>query len=392
MTVADVNPFFLSPEQRAAFKDQVASARNEGIFTPPAYKRDTLQIPGARGGANRGSSASDPDKGFVFVTTSDYPGFENIQGTEMAPAAGGARGQRAVLTPPEYQQNCQVCHGADMAGAGGAPSLIGLGSRMNLNDFKITIVSGKGQMPARPDLNENVVTTLYTFLSGTSAGGGGAGGFGRGARGGATEPMTGPVVADGGAPGGLVPALNEAQLRARYGGNNRFVGPPYPEGVDAPKTRLYSNYAVTQSLIGPPWSEIVAYDLNKGTIMWKKPLGEDLEAEKEGGKNTGMLAGGEHQAMVVTAAGLVFVTAKDGVLRAFDETSGDEIWTYKMPAGLTGTASMYEVQGREYLVVGSGAGPNFGMGRGGGGGGGRAAPTNGDWSNLGYIAFALPKK
>jgi hypothetical protein len=50
------------------------------------------------------------------------------------------------------------------------------------------------------------------------------------------------------------------------------------------------------------------------------------------------------------------------------------------------------VQGREYLVVGSGAGPNFGMGRGGGGGGGRAAPTNGDWSNLGYIAFALPKK
>jgi quinoprotein glucose dehydrogenase len=145
---------------------------------------------------------------------------------------------------------------------------------------------------------------------------------------------------------------------------------------------------VTQGLIGPPWSEIVAYDLNKGTIMWKKPLGEDLEAEKEGGKNTGMLAGGEHDGMVVTKTGLVFVTAHDGIMRAFDETTGDEVWSYKMPAGLSGAPSMYEEGGRQYLVVGSGPPPTFGMGRGGGGGRGVA----GDQTNLGYIAFALPKK
>jgi quinoprotein glucose dehydrogenase len=263
-----------------------------------------------------------------------------------------------------------------------------MGSRLTLADFKLIMVSGKGQMPARPDLNDTVVNTLYAFLSNNAGGRGGRGGAG-GRGGGGGEPMTGPVVADGGAPGGLVPALNEQQLRQMYGGNNRFVGPPYPEGVTAPPQRLYSNYAVTQGLIGPPWSEIVGYDLNKGIIMWHKPLGEDLEAEKEGGKNTGMLAGGEHVGMVVTKTGLVFVTAKDGIMRAFDEQTGEEVWSYKMPAGLSGAPSMYEVGGRQYLVVGSGPAPSFGLGRGGGGGRGNAT---GDQTNLGYIVFVLPKK
>jgi hypothetical protein len=29
---------------------------------------------------------------------------------------------------------------------------------------------------------------------------------------------------------------------------------------------------------------VVAYDLNKGTIKWKEPLGQDAAAEAEGGK------------------------------------------------------------------------------------------------------------
>jgi quinoprotein glucose dehydrogenase len=145
---------------------------------------------------------------------------------------------------------------------------------------------------------------------------------------------------------------------------------------------------LVQGVIGPPWSEIVAYDLNKGTIRWRKPLGEDEEAIKEGGKNTGMLAGGERVGMVVTATGLVFVTSKDGKMRAFDADNGDELWTYKMPAGLIGLPSMYEVQGREYLVVGSGPAPTFGLNRGRGGFGGGAATG----ANQGYVVFALPKK
>ena len=158
--------------------------------------------------------------------------------------------------------------------------------------------------------------------------------------------------------------------------------------MEAPDQRLYSDYGLVQGVIGPPWSEIVAYDLNKGIIKWRKPLGEDEEAVREGAKNTGMLAGGERVGMVVTATGLVFVTAKDGKMRAFDADNGDELWTYKMPAGLIGLPSVYEVGGREYLVVGSGPAPSFGLGRGGRGGGGFGR-GGGDTTNMGYIAFAL---
>lgn len=386
MTPDDINPFFLAPEERADWKEKIGSARNEGLFTPPAYKRDTVQLPGSRGGSNRGTSASDPQRGLVFVTSSDYPSLLNIQGPELpvTPSTAAARAPGGAPAPPEYQENCQSCHGADLAGSAEAPSLAGVTSRLTLPDFTMIVVSGKGQMPAHPGLDADAVKALYNYLAGPGSGGIEA------ARAVKPAPMSGPVVADGGVPGGLLPSFNPMQLRAQYGGNNRFVGPPYPEGVAAPQ-RLYSNYGLAQGVIGPPWSEIICYDLNTGTIRWRKPLGEDEDAAKAGGKGTGMLAGGERVGMVVTATGLVFVTAKDGKMRAFDVENGDEVWTYKMPAGLTGLPSVYEVEGREYLVVGSGPPPVFGL-RPGGMRLFEEDAASGNLTNRGYIAFALPKK
>ena len=84
MTVDDINPFFLSPAERAEWTTRVKNARNEGLFTPPAYQRDTVQIPGARGGSNWGTTAADPDNGLVFLTTQDWPSIVNVEGTETA--------------------------------------------------------------------------------------------------------------------------------------------------------------------------------------------------------------------------------------------------------------------------------------------------------------------
>jgi quinoprotein glucose dehydrogenase len=381
MAADDVNPFLLTPEERATWKEKIASARNEGLFTPAGYMRDTVQIPGSRGGSNRGTSASDPENGLFFVTSSDFPSLINIQGPELPVTTGaaGGRGPGGVAAPAEYQQNCQSCHGADLAGSVEVPPLAGVTSRITLPEFKMIVASGKGQMPAHPDLDAAAVDTLYNYLASASGGGAAA----------ESRPMTGPVVANGGAPGGLLPApLNPRRLTALYGGNNRFVGPPYPDGIVAPQ-RLYSNYGLVTGVIGPPWSEIICYDLNTGTIRWRKPLGEDEEALKEGGKNTGMLAGGERVGMVVTSTGLVFVTAKDGKMRALDVDNGDELWTYKMPAGLTGLPSIYEAQGREYLVVGSGAPPVFGLKKGARGFGENVPAA--DQATLGYVVFALPR-
>ena len=76
-TVDDLSPY-LSPEDRAKFRDQILSARNEGLFTPPA-KRGTIQMPGNNGGANWGGAAVDPNQGTLVVVSKDLPSLLKLE-------------------------------------------------------------------------------------------------------------------------------------------------------------------------------------------------------------------------------------------------------------------------------------------------------------------------
>jgi len=70
-TVDDLSPF-LRPEDRARFRDEILSARNEGMFTPPG-RGNTIEMPGNNGGANWGGAAVDPRSGMLFVMSKDLP-------------------------------------------------------------------------------------------------------------------------------------------------------------------------------------------------------------------------------------------------------------------------------------------------------------------------------
>jgi glucose dehydrogenase len=70
-TVDDLSPF-LNPQDRARFRDNILSARNEGLFTPPG-QRGTIQMPGNNGGANWGGAAVDPGNGLLYVVSKDLP-------------------------------------------------------------------------------------------------------------------------------------------------------------------------------------------------------------------------------------------------------------------------------------------------------------------------------
>ncbi len=70
-TVDDLSPY-LSQEDRAKFRDQMLTARNEGLFTPPS-KRGTVQMPGNNGGANWGGAAVEPLTGKLVVASKDLP-------------------------------------------------------------------------------------------------------------------------------------------------------------------------------------------------------------------------------------------------------------------------------------------------------------------------------
>jgi quinoprotein glucose dehydrogenase len=70
-TADDLSPY-LSPQDRARFRDEILSARNEGMFTPPGT-RNTVQMPGNNGGANWGGAAVDPTAGLLYVVSKDLP-------------------------------------------------------------------------------------------------------------------------------------------------------------------------------------------------------------------------------------------------------------------------------------------------------------------------------
>jgi quinoprotein glucose dehydrogenase len=192
-------------------------------------------------------------------------------------------------------------------------------------------------------------------------------------------------VASGGAPGGL-----DTRRPAGF----RPGGPapvPYPEGVEAPSQRFYTGYGLSYPFIlSPPWSSLVAYDLNAGTIKWRVPLGEDRDAVAEGAKGTGLPRGSQRMGMVVTSSGLVFATARDGKLRAFDADTGATIWTHEMPHGFEGIPSMYAINGRQYLVVS--ATTSLVWGRKSLGGSEPWVKKDAGTPPGGYVVFALPEK
>jgi len=70
-TADDLSPY-LDPEERARYRDELLSARNEGLFTPPGT-RNTVQMPGNNGGANWGGAAVDPTNGMLYVVSKDLP-------------------------------------------------------------------------------------------------------------------------------------------------------------------------------------------------------------------------------------------------------------------------------------------------------------------------------
>ena len=387
MTENDITPYFLTPEERATWIERLKKAR-KGLFNPPSTE-ETVAVPGAVGGANWGNTASNPATGFVYVMSQDFPSFYKLTiqpGGVNGVIAGGGRGANpfggrgqspAARGQTAFEQSCQSCHGAGNgehsgAAGNGAPPLTAIGTRMPYQDFRQVLLAGRGRMPAFPALDEATTTALFMFLGGRVAP------TGRGSDG--DKPPTGPVVARGGAPGGL-----DIPTGGGRGSN------AYPEGVDVPAVRYYTGYGLgNPHIMTGPWSRMVAYDLNTGKIKWQVPLGIDQLAAAEGGSAAGVPRGSQRMGMIVTSTGLLFATAKDGKVRAYSTDDGTILWTGELPHGSEGLPSMYELNGRQYLVVCATTGLTWGP----------RSREGGAWTQTdsvsnalgGYVVFALPEK
>ncbi|HEU5124504.1 MAG TPA: PQQ-binding-like beta-propeller repeat protein [Verrucomicrobiae bacterium] len=322
VTTNDINPFF-SREKREEWIKRIAAAKT-GLYQPLSDKQETIAMPGAVGGANRGNSAADPDKGIVYIIAQDFASVYRLKPEEPLASAtviAGPTNSRLPKVVSEvqansaqtiYQQNCQACHGADMAGRAAIPALRGIGKRLSLSEFSTTVSVGKGVMPGFPHVDEKSMENLFTYL------------------------------------GGRI----DKNLSASEGQKNRGELRNYPAGIHGPAHNFSSGYGMEfPDLLSPPWSWVIAYDLNRGVIKWRRPLGHDPKLPKIDGKELGIPVGSQRKGMIVTATGLLFSTCLDGKIYAYDTDDGALLWSSQLPRNPEGLPAMYTVNGRQFLVV-----------------------------------------
>jgi quinoprotein glucose dehydrogenase len=265
-----------------------------------------------------------------------------------------------------YQQNCQSCHGADRLGVdSGGPALLENGSpRFDAAAIRAAVGSGKGRMPAQPHLTSTDVDNLVIFLTA-------APGAGRGGRGG--------VAAGSGAPPELVVGSGSV-VPPQAGGARGRGATRYPDGVAQTEQYVINEYNTVGNRIRPPYTSIVKYDLNQPSIKWRIGFGDDPALAARGITGTGVAA--TLNGIIVTEAGIVFGAGRDNQIRAWDSDTGKQLWSARFGGNFVGSPVMYEMDGRQYLLVPAAATA--------GGGRGAVPGVPGAAAPLGWVAYALP--
>ena len=319
-TEKDINPL-LPDSSYQEVKKRWASYKNDHMFNPPSLQ-GTIFFPGLDGGGEWGGPSFDPETGLLYVNANEMAWV--IQSIEIKNKISsnenyGQAGQRL------YQSNCMTCHGPERKGSGNFPSIVNAKTKYSAAAFDTLVQSGRRMMPAFRQLDATDRKAIASFVLDMGK-----------------EQKN--VFTDSSK------KSDPFKLPYSITGYNKFLT---KEGYPA---------------LGPPWGTLNAIDLNTGNYAWKKPLGTDPAfpnaKEPTGVENYG--------ASVVTAGGLLFIAAaKDGKLRAFNKRNGDLLWEVVLPAPGYATPSLYESNGKQYIVIACG--------------GGKMGTKSGD----SYIAFAL---
>lgn len=321
LTEDDISPY---AENQEELREIVRNSRSEGPFTPLSTQ-GTIIFPGLDGGGEWGGAAADPD-GILYLNSNEMAWHislgPSMDEEEMASLSLGAR---------TYVTHCTACHSSDLSGspASGYPSLQDLDGRLEKDIVANVISNGRNMMPAfGSQLSDEEHDALVAYLYGEEASGGSNEGH--------TDEVTGSIP----------------NVSFQISGYNRFLD---SNGYHA---------------ISPPWGTLNAIDMNTGEYLWKVTLGDHEEIR---GKDDPPTGSENYGGPVVTKSGLLFIAAtKDGMFRVFDKTNGELLWETELPAAAFATPTIYEADGKQYVVVACG--------------GTKLGTPGGD----SYVAFALP--
>lgn len=304
-----------TPEAHRVVLERFRKVRTGPQFTPPSFE-GSIVFPGFDGGGEWGGPAFDPETGLFYVNSNEMAWILRL----VPQSASGRSANGKTL----YNRNCAGCHREDLGGSPPEfPSLKEIGKTRTAEHIESVMKKGAGRMPGYAHLGDPAIQAILRYLT-------------------KGEDDIKAAVLTG---------TNEQ----KYGidGYNKFLD---PDGYPAVK---------------PPWGTLNAINLHTGEYAWKIPFGEFPELAAKGMRNTGTenYGGG-----VVTAGGLLFIgaTNHDRKFRVYDKSNGKLLWETTLDQSANATPAVYEVKGKQYIVVGAGGGKS-GM------------PSGGT-----YYAFALP--
>lgn len=274
-----------------------------GFYAPHEPDRQTVFF-GLHGGAMHMGATLDPRSGIIFVASSHVPSSFSItqSGSRQLSSITRIAGDGAQL----YGDSCAACHGDLLEGDVG-PSLAALDPAFSRGRFYSVLNDGLRAMPAVPELSDSDRDTLYRMIV-----------LGEGVE---------RTAIEGGPEPDSAPSAGEYR-RTAYQRLNDHEG--YPGSR-------------------PPWGTLTAIDLSTGRHVWRVPLGRHDALVARGIPQTGTV---NLSGPVVTSGGVVFAAGTtDRLLRAFDATTGEEIWEVTLPFVGSASPVMFEYAGAAYVVV-----------------------------------------
>ena len=306
-------------------KSRFSSYRSGNMFTPPS-KEGTIILPGYDGGGEWGGPAVDPTTNLLYVNANEMAWVLNM--VENKPDKKSIRNNLEAGTSL-YGLYCMGCHGPEQRGAGDYPSIVGADKKYTTEKFLELLSTGRRMMPGFNNIAKEEKQAIAAFIL--------------------KDPQLQKKIYNG-----PVEKIRKAPT-ALYGftGYNKFLT---KDGYPA---------------ISPPWGTLNAINLNTGELVWKIPFGEFKELKEKGIPTTGRE---NYGGPLVTAGGVLLIGASaDGKFRAINKRTGAILWETDLPAPGVATPSVYEVGGKQYVVIACGG-----------------SKWGGKKSDA-YIAFALPK-
>lgn len=307
-------------------KKRLAGYKTGNMFNPPS-KEGTVIFPGFDGGGEYGGPGYDPKTGILYVNSNEMPWILTMVNAVNEPATSSETNLQAGMRL--YSSTCMGCHGPQRQGSGNYPTLINVNKKYNKPQFTGLLSSGRRMMPAFKQLSDGEKNALASFILDVKAD--------------QQQRFVPPVK------------VEDPYWKLPYSatGYNKFLT---KEGYPA---------------VAPPWGTLNAIDLNTGQFVWKDTLGDYPELKAKGIHSGTENYGGP----AITAGGLLFIAAtSDAKFRAFNKRTGELLWETDLPAGGFATPSVYEVDGKEYVVIACG--------------GGKLHKKSGD----AYVVFSLPGK